>query len=41
MVGNTVLLAAIWLSLFGIGRELRMIRKRMGGTVHFLPWKED
>ena len=38
---QTLLLVAIWLSLFGISRELRMIRKRLGGKVKFWPWNED
>lgn len=32
---------ALLIGLFGIIRELRLIRSRLGGTLNFWPWKED
>jgi len=39
-VNVAFLLFAIWLGLFGIGRELRLIRKRLGGKLGFWPWND-
>ena len=36
----TFVMIAIWLALFSICRELRLIRKRLGGTLAFWPWND-
>ena len=32
---------AVLFSLIGIHRELRMIRKRLGGKLAFWPWNDE